>query len=134
MTSIDLSLLQPVLAKHAPDGRTGLLPALHEAQEIYGYQPESVSVEIARALSVPEADVFGVIEFYALFYSHPVGKTVIHVCNDPSCALAGADSIFKRMTQKLEIRIGETPTVTIERTPCLGLCEHAPSILVQGAP
>jgi NADH-quinone oxidoreductase subunit F len=134
MTDIDLSLLQPILSKYAPLGRTALLLTLHEAQDVYGYLPEPVSVEIAKGLSIPEVDVFGVIEFYALFYSHPVGKILIHVCNDPSCALAGADSILKRMTQNVELSLGETPTVTIERAPCLGLCEHAPSMLVQGAP
>ena len=82
-----------------------------------------------------EADVFGVIDFYALFFREPVGKTVIHVCDDPACALAGADGILKTMTQKADLLQeggAVQKSVTVERAPCLGLCEHAPALLVQG--
>ena len=66
----------------------------------YGYLPEPVAAEVARTLRVPLADVYGVIDFYALFYREPVGKTVIHVCDDPACAMAGADGVLKRMTRQ----------------------------------
>ena len=137
MAEIDLSLLQPVLEKYRGQGRSILLEALHDAQEIFGYLPEVVSAEIGTSLNIPAAEVFGVIEFYALFYSKPVGKTVIHVCNDPVCALAGSETIFKRMTGKVETAASEANiplSITIEKSPCLGLCEHAPTLMVQGKP
>lgn len=135
MTDLDLSPLKTRLAEYAPEGRSALLPALHAAQEIYGYLPEPVAAEVARTLSVPLADVYGVIDFYALFFREPVGKTVIHVCDDPACALAGADGILKSMSQRADQSQDEkaaTKSVTVERAPCLGLCEHAPALLVQG--
>jgi NADH-quinone oxidoreductase subunit F len=134
MEILNLTRLEPVIETYKARGRSGLLPILHEAQAIYGYLPEPVVTRIAEALSVPLVDVYGVVEFYALFYDKPVGKTVIHVCNDPVCALAGSESIFKRMTQKVEINLAlgeQMETLTIERAPCLGLCDHAPSLLVQ---
>lgn len=137
MAEIDLALLQPVLADLSPQGRTALLPALHAAQELYGYIPEPVAAAVGQALRVPLADVYGVIDFYALFYREPVAKTVIHVCGDPACSMAGADGVMKVMAQQVERhRVpGEIQdTVQVERAPCLGLCEHAPALLVQGAP
>ncbi|MCX8023788.1 MAG: NAD(P)H-dependent oxidoreductase subunit E, partial [Thermanaerothrix sp.] len=136
MSALNLDLLQPTLSELAPQGRTALLPALHAAQAIYGFIPEPVAVEIARALGVPLADVFGVIEFYALFHTEPVGKIVIHVCNDPACALAGADTVLKRLSRHAEyaLETGEPVSVTIEQAPCLGLCDHAPALLVQNLP
>ncbi len=137
MSEMDLSKIQPVLAEMSSQGRTALLPALHAAQEVYGYIPEAVAAAIGRTLNVPLADVFGVIDFYALFYREPVGKTVIHVCGDPACAMAGSDGVMKVMTQKVEHQPGTQAvgdTVTIERSPCLGLCEHAPALLIQGQP
>lgn len=137
MPDIDLSLLAPTLDELGPQGRTALLPALHAAQDIYGYIPESAAEEIGRSLGVPLADVHGVIDFYALFYREPVARTVIHVCNDPACANAGASGVMKMLAQKLEMQrqAGETGTVlTIEEAPCLGLCEHAPAIIMQGTP
>jgi NADH-quinone oxidoreductase subunit F len=137
MPEIDLALLQPVLADLSPQGRTALLPALHAAQELYGYIPEPVAAAVGQALRVPLADVYGVIDFYALFYREPVAKTIIHVCGDPACSMAGADGVMKVMAQQVERHRlpGEIQdTIQVERAPCLGLCEHAPALLVQGAP
>jgi len=136
MNDIDLTPLKALLSDLSPQGRTALLPALHAAQEHYGYIPESVAAEIARALRVPLADVYGVIEFYALFHREPVGKIVIHVCNDPACALAGADTVFKQISRQVEyaLETGEPVSVRVEKAPCLGLCDHAPALLVQNIP
>ncbi len=132
MAEINLATLQGLLADLVPQGRSGLLPALHATQSLYGYVPEAAAAEIAAKLGVPLADVYGVIDFYTLFQSEPVGKTVLHVCEDPACAMAGAEGLFKTMRRKVEGN--GSSTVTVERAPCLGLCEHAPALLVQGAP
>ncbi|GAP17446.1 NAD(P)H-dependent oxidoreductase subunit E [Levilinea saccharolytica] len=135
MNEIDLTLLEPVLQTYGPQGRTALLPALHAAQDLYGYLPEPVAEAVARALHVPLADVHGVIEFYAMFYPQKVAQTVLHVCNDPACGMAGADALFKNLTSRVELNL-DAPSgtsVTVERAPCLGLCEHAPALMVQGA-
>ena len=64
MSEIDLAPLIPAIKSYIPLGRSGLLPALHAAQKIYGWLPEPVAAEVARSLRVPLADVHGVIEFY----------------------------------------------------------------------
>lgn len=136
MPEIDLALLQPVLDEHALRGRTALLPALHAAQAIYGYLPEPVAAAVARALNVPLSEVHGVIDFYSLFYPEPVGHTVVHVCGDPVCAMAGADGMLKMLNRHAEVSnlsLSGVHQLTVERAPCLGLCEHAPAMLVKGA-
>ncbi|MCE7906447.1 MAG: NADH-quinone oxidoreductase subunit E [Anaerolineae bacterium CFX3] len=130
MTEIDLSPLQPALEKFIPLRRSGLLPALHAAQEIYGWLPREVAAEVAKTLHVPLADVHGVIEFYSLFYNEPVGRKIVRVCADPACALKDADGLLARLRSQHGIEDGQTTpdgTLTIERSPCLGLCEHAPA-------
>ena len=104
MVEIDLTPLRQRLVEFSPQGRTALLPALHAAQELYGHLPEPVAQEIGAALGVPLADIFGVIEFYSLFHSHPVEKTLIHVCNDPVCAMAGSENQLKLLRQYLSIQ------------------------------
>lgn len=131
MPDLDLSLLVPVLEPLKAQGRTALLPALHAAQALYGYIPEAAAVEIGRALGVPLVEVWGVIDFYTLFYRQPVAKTVIHVCSDPACALAGSDAMMKMLTR----RYAQSPAgdqVHVEQAPCLGLCEYAPALSVAG--
>lgn len=137
MAEIDLTKLSTTLAELGPQGRTALLPALHAAQEAFGYIPEEAASAIGQALRVPLADVYGVIDFYAMFYREPVGKTVIHVCGDPACAMAGADGVMKVMTQEVELHQQDgqpVKRIKVERAACLGLCEHAPALLIQGAP
>ncbi|MCC6148453.1 MAG: NAD(P)H-dependent oxidoreductase subunit E [Anaerolineaceae bacterium] len=137
MENVDLTLLHPLLEKFSPEGRTALLPALHEVQDLYGYVPEQAAVEISKSLQVPLADIHGVLEFYSLLYNAPVAKTVVHVCTDPVCAMAGADSLFKVMNRKLELHELEgedAPAITLEKAPCLGLCEHAPALMVRDKP
>ncbi|HEX7976495.1 MAG TPA: NAD(P)H-dependent oxidoreductase subunit E, partial [Anaerolineales bacterium] len=128
---LDLTSLRSILLDLAPKGRSALLPALHAAQEIYGYLPEPVAQEIARALAVPLVEVHGVIDFYANLYRRPVGKTMIHVCNDPACMMAGADGVFKVIKQHLEQQ-PEGKSITVEQSPCLGLCALAPALLYDG--
>ncbi len=125
-----LERLQPILEKFSSAGRTALLPSLHATQELFGYIPESAAQAIAIQLKIPLVDVYGVITFYSHFHDRPVSKSVIHVCNDPVCALAGSDGYFKRMRELLESQ-GES-TITLERAPCLGLCDIAPSMMVVG--
>jgi NADH-quinone oxidoreductase subunit F len=133
MSDLDLDPLRTVLNDLIPQGRAGLLPALHAAQSIYGYLPEPVASEIGKMLHVPLADIYGVIDFYAMLYPTPIGKQVVRVCTDPPCALAGGEKVLTSVCQHLGIPPNQvTPdgTYTVERAPCLGLCEHAPAVLV----
>ncbi|MCQ3937359.1 MAG: NADH-quinone oxidoreductase subunit E [Chloroflexi bacterium] len=137
MSEIDLAPLKPAIEKFIPLGRSGLLPALHEAQKIYGWLPEPVASEVAKSLRVPLADVHGVIEFYALFYNEPIGRKVIRVCTDPACALKDADGLLASLCKKHDLEPhpagghGQTTgdlSLTIEPSPCLGMCELAPAV------
>jgi NADH-quinone oxidoreductase subunit F len=139
MSEIDLTPLQTILKPYISLGRPGLLPALHAAQKHYGWLSRPVATEVAKALSVPLADVHGVIEFYDLFYNEPVGKKMVRVCTDPACALKGADDLLKHLCTHHGIEAGQAAlnpfdkaqgrsARTIVRSPCLGLCEHAPAV------
>ncbi|HEX7231449.1 MAG TPA: NAD(P)H-dependent oxidoreductase subunit E, partial [Candidatus Binatia bacterium] len=88
MTDSELSSLQSILKELAPGRRSALLPALQAAQQLYGWVNEEVAKEVSSALGVPLADVFGVLDFYAMLYRRPVGRTVLRVCSAPVCALA----------------------------------------------
>jgi NADH-quinone oxidoreductase subunit F len=133
MSEIDLAPLIPAIESYIPLGRSGLLPALHAAQKIYGWISEPVATEISKSLRVPLADVHGVIEFYSLFYNEPVGKRIIRVCTDQACALKGGDQVLHHLCSHHGLEPGQTSrdlTLTVEASPCLGLCEQAPAALV----
>jgi NADH-quinone oxidoreductase subunit F len=115
-------------------GRSTLLELLHEAQAIYdGWLPRPVVTRIAQALKVPLSDVYGVTEFYTMFYTEPVGKKIIRLCQDAPCAIHGAARVEAALCRHLQIKPGQTTAdgeYTIEPVRCLGLCDHAPAALV----
>jgi NADH-quinone oxidoreductase subunit F len=133
MADNELIRLRSLLAELAPQGRPALLPALHVAQQFYGWLPESVAAEVGRALGVPLADVHGVIDFYVMFKRRPAGRTVMRVCSAPVCALAGANAVADALCRHLQIEPGEVSAdgaLTVEHAPCLGLCDLAPALLI----
>jgi len=132
MTDSELAPLRAILAELAPQRRPALLPALQAAQRHYGWISEPVASEVARALNVPLADVYGVVDFYAMLQRRPVGRTHLRVCGAPVCALAGADILAETLCRHLQVRPGETSPdggFTVEHAPCLGLCDRAPAVL-----
>jgi NADH-quinone oxidoreductase subunit F len=133
MSDFDLTPLHPAIEPYIPLGPAGLLPALRAAQKTFGWLSEPVAAEIARSLHVPLVEVHGVIEFYTLLYNEPVGRRIIRVCTDIACALKGADGVLDHLCIDLKLRPGETTadgSLTIEASPCLGLCEQPPAALV----
>jgi NADH-quinone oxidoreductase subunit F len=128
MSEIDLAPLIPAIESYIPMGRSGLLPALHAAQKIYGWISEPVATQISKSLSVPLADIHGVIEFYSLFYNEPIGKRVIRVCTDQACALRGADGVLHHLCSHHRLEPGQTThdlSLTVEASPC-ELCGKRP--------
>jgi NADH-quinone oxidoreductase subunit F len=112
-----------------------LLPEiLHEAQAIYeGWLPRPVLSRIAQALDLPLSEVYGVTEFFTMYYTQPVGRKIIRICEDAPCAMRGAQQVQAAVCRRLGIKPGETTTdgeYTVEPVRCLGLCDHAPAALV----
>jgi NADH-quinone oxidoreductase subunit F len=133
MSDLDITGLRSILVELAPQGRAALLPALHAAQQLHGWLPEVVAAEVGRVLGVPLADVNGVIDFYEMFSRQPMGQTVVRVCSAPVCALAGADVLAAALCGYLKVAPDEVSAdgeFTMEHAPCLGLCDHAPALLV----
>ncbi len=121
--------LAGILARWAPVGQSGLLPALIEAQELEGWLSRETLTVIAQGLQVPLSQVYGVADFYAHLYTHPVGKTIIRVCDDVPCYLAGSADVLHRAKNMLWLRDGETTEdgkYMLEVAPCLGHCDRAP--------
>lgn len=125
--------LAGIMARWAPVGRSGLLPALIEAQELEGWLSREMLVAIAQGLQVPLSQVYGVADFYAHLYTKPVGQVFIRVCDDVPCYLAGSEDILHRVKNLLWVRDGETTPdgkFTLEQVPCLGHCNRAPVVMI----
>ncbi|WP_419923213.1 NADH-ubiquinone oxidoreductase-F iron-sulfur binding region domain-containing protein [Candidatus Poriferisodalis sp.] len=102
-----------------------LLPALHALQREAGWISPGGLNFVGRQLGVPPAEAYGVATFYDMFGTEPPSHadSVCHVCVDPICALAGADELAEQLhSQGRQTHLG----------PCLGQCERAPAMFIQG--
>ncbi len=142
--------MSSIIARWTHAGRSGLLPALIETQEEFGWLSPETITQIARDLRVPLSEAYGVADFYAHLYTRPAGKKFVRVCDDICCYLAGSEKICASIQERLntlaphasagvregrrprDLRVGETTgdgAVTFEIVPCLGHCDHAPVLM-----
>ena len=113
--------------------RWGLIPLLHDIQQLQGYIPPEVIPHIASVVGLFPSQVRGVITFYEQLYTAPRGKNVVKVCRGTACHVRGGKTILKLVKQELGIDEGETTTdmvYTLETVACIGVCALAPNIVV----
>ena len=117
-----------------PHPRSAIIPALRLAQEAHGgWLPEEAFREVAEALDVTPAYCSSIASFYDMFHTEPVGRHVVEVCTNVSCALSGAQAVVEAFERALGVRVGETSeddSVTLRAVECLGGCGWATVVAV----
>ena len=116
-----------------PQTRSAVLPALRLAQEQYGWLPREAFEEVAEALELTPAYCMSVASFYDMFHLEPVGRHLVEVCTNISCALVGAQQTLEAFERELGVRPGETTEdggVTLRTVECAGGCGWGPVVAV----
>jgi NADH-quinone oxidoreductase subunit F len=116
----------------ARERRHLLLPALHALQSRAGWISEGGLSYVCRRLDVPPAEAYGVASFYAMFATERRAPNVFHACDDIACRVGGAAAVCERLEERFGPE-GAGETQTWMRSPCLGMCEQAPAVLIQGS-
>ena len=123
------------VAKQYPESRSAVLPALRMAQERHGWLSTEAIREVADALDLTPAYCKSVASFYDMFHLQPVGRHIVEVCTNVSCALVGAQQVLEAFEQELDTRAGENSpdgTATLKAIECLGGCGWATIVAVDG--
>jgi NADH-quinone oxidoreductase E subunit len=121
-----------IIARY-PVKEGAMLPILHLVQREWGYIAVEAMRYVAQLLEVPPAKVMGVVSFYPMFHTEPVGRHLIYVCSTLSCALMGAERVVDYFKEKLGIGVGETTKdgrFTLLKAECLAACAAAPVMIV----
>ncbi len=128
----ELSKLDGVIDKYY--GNPGyLIPALKEAQEMYGYLPMEVQNKLSDGLNISPSHIYGVVTFYSFFTIFPRGRHTIRLCLGTACYVKGSKEILENITRDVGITVGETSDdgrFTLEAVRCLGACGLAPVMLI----
>ena len=122
------------IAGRYPDSRSAVLPALRIAQERHGgWLPPAAFAEVAEALDLTPAYCQAVASFYDMYHLAPVGRHLVEVCTNLSCALARAQDVVRAFESELGVRVGETTDdgeITFRVVECLGGCGYGPVVAV----
>lgn len=124
--------MQEILEQYKQD-KDNLIQILNEVQEYYGYIPEKAQASISEYLSIPLAEIYGVVTFYSRFTLKPKGKYHIAICLGTACFVKGSEKILDRAKERLGIDVGETTKdgkFSLEATRCVGACGLAPVFTV----
>ena len=123
--------------------RHQLLPALRAVQARAGWISEGALTYICQRLNVPPAEAYGVATFYALLSTTPRPRRMLHVCDDIACKTRGADALIAALEKSAGPAAHHAPGgdhARVDaggagwlRSPCLGLCDHAPAAFLQVA-
>jgi NADH-quinone oxidoreductase subunit E len=114
---------------------SNLISILHKAQERHGYLSREVMDEIAVAMNIPTAHIWGVATFYHYFKLTQPGRHVIAICLGTACYIKGAGEILKKLKEELKTGIGGISPdglFSLEEARCLGACGLAPVMMVDG--
>jgi NADH-quinone oxidoreductase E subunit len=111
-----------------------LLPCLWMVQEERGWIADEAIHEIARVLELTPAYIRGVVTFYTMYHTHPVGRHFIQVCTTSPCGICGAEDVLKALLVHTGCgELGATSPdgrFTVIETECLGACGFATPVLI----
>ncbi len=116
-----MTSIADIVAEHAH--REGpLLPILHDVQKAFGHVSEEAMRDIAQALNLTRAEVYGVVSFYHDFRKEAEARPILKLCRAEACKARGVDAL-------VPIAEGQS-RVKVEAVYCLGMCSVGPAALV----
>ncbi len=121
------------ILKNYPKEKDKLIAILNDIQERFGYIPKQAQEEVSEYLSIPMAQIYGVITFYSRFTLSPKGKYNISICLGTACFVKGSQNLLDRAKERLQIEPGQvTPDgkFSIDDVRCVGACGLAPVFMV----
>lgn len=115
-----------------------LLHRLHALQQQHYYISAESIAQVAGEFNLPVSQVAAVVDFYSFFYREPVGHYHVLLSNCTSCGYQARESdLLQKLGQCLNVIPGQTRAdgrVSIGETSCIGMCDHGPSLLINGVP
>lgn len=118
-----------------PSMGSALLPTLHITQRELGWLPHEAIESVADRLELPRAHVKGVVSFHSVLNVRPMARNVIQLCTNVSCMLFGAETLLDKIRDRYGLEPGGATAdgrFSLVIKECLGLCDRAPSMLVNG--
>jgi NADH-quinone oxidoreductase subunit E len=91
--------------------------------------------DLSELLGLSVADLDGVATFYNLIRRKPVGRHVALLCDSVSCWIMGCERVRDQLCGSLGTPLGGTTAdgrFTLLPIVCLGACDRAPAMMIDG--
>jgi len=125
--------IQALLDKLKPRPDGNLIGLLQQVQDHFGYLPAPALAQISRRTRIPLSRIYGVVSFYAQFYTSPRGRHTVRCCRGTACHVKGAGRILEAIKRTLDIDDAQSTSdlkFYLETVACLGTCFLAPVIMI----
>lgn len=112
-----------------------LIMVLHRVQQDFGYLPRAVMIRLSQRLSLPLAQIYGVVTFYHFFKLKKPGRHNIQVCLGTACYLKGGQDLIQELETLLGIglnQVSDDGEFSFEAVRCVGCCGLAPVAVCGG--
>ena len=122
-------------AAHYPVRRAVCIDAMLIVQKHRGWVSDESLAAVADLLGMSTADLDGVATFYNLIRRKPVGRHVAMICDSVSCWIMGYNRVRDHLCRELGVPLGGTTAdnrFTLLPIVCLGACDRAPAMLIDG--
>jgi len=115
--------------------QSNLISVLQVVQGRLGYLPAGALREISRRTGLPLSRIYGVLSFYAQFYTEPRGRHTVRACRGTACHVRGGKKVIQSISGALGLDDGQTSQdmmFSFETVACLGACALSPVVVIDG--
>lgn len=118
-----------------PTTQAVAIEAILIVQRHQGWVSDEKLRDLSDFLRLSVANLDGVATFYNLIRRRPVGQHVALICDSVSCWIMGSERMRDHLCSRLGTPLGGTTSdgqFTLLPIVCLGACDHAPAMMIDG--
>ena len=118
-----------------PDRKSACLEALKTLQRHRGWISDEALRDLSEFMNMTTAELDSVATFYNLILRKPTARHVILLCDSVSCWVAGYELLREYFRLKFGLVMGgstQDQRFTLLPIVCLGACDHAPAMMIDG--
>ncbi len=106
-----------------------IVQELHKIQHEHGYLPEDQLRALSQRTGEPLHRLHEVASFFPHYQLQPPPAAEVKVCCDMACHLAGGETLCRCLDEAGKQTPGQ---VAVKRVSCLGRCDGAPAVSING--
>jgi len=123
----DIKIIDVIIQRHGTSADS-LMYILHDIQDEIGYLPAEAIRAVSNKCNIHLSTVYNVATFYKAFKLKKPGKHNLKLCGGTACNLKDTGGLAR----DIESKFGHSAEVSLEKTLCLGCCDCAPAVEIDG--